>query len=171
MSDQFSVDRDNSSDETGSRRELIEPTSVSPEEVYIDLTSSSRVPSTTEERSNTKRPRTEEEKKSERLEANRLSARKSREKKRKLQDNLESSVVQLTEIHAQLTEENESLKNMLRSTIQLQQSNPMMDYLSSQTSPLIQQVDVPCPSLEIEIMLMQLQQMRVNQLLAMQQPP
>ena len=84
MSDQFSVDRDHSSDETGSRRELIEPTSVSSEEVYIDLTSSSRVPSTTEERSNTKRPRTEEEKKSERLEANRLSARKSREKKKKI---------------------------------------------------------------------------------------
>ena len=83
MSDQVSVDRDNSSDETGSR-ELTEPTSVSPEEVYIDLTSSSPVPSTTKERSNTKRPRTEEEKKSERLEANRLSARKSREKKKKI---------------------------------------------------------------------------------------
>ena len=170
MSDQVSVDRDNSSDETGSR-ELTEPTSVSPEEVYIDLTSSSPVPSTTKERSNTKRPRTEEEKKSERLEANRLSARKSREKKRKLQENLESSVVQLTEIHAQLTEENESLKNVLRSTIHFQQSNPMMDNLSSQSSPLIQQVVVPSPSLETEIMLMQLQQMRINQLLAMQPPP
>ncbi len=169
MSDQFYADRDKSSDETGCKNPS-ERTSISPEEVYVDLTSSSSVSHTIEEQSNMKRPRTEEEKKVDRQEANRRSARKSREKKRKLQDNLESTVVQLTEIHAQLAEENESLKNVLRSTIQLQQPNPTMNHMPFQTNPLLQQVDASCPNLENEIMLMKLQQLRVRHLLAMQPP-
>ena len=67
----------------------------------------------------TKRQRTKEEKKMDRILANRRSARESRERRKLLQNNLESSVCLLTKEHADLTKENGILKNQMTLLLQL----------------------------------------------------
>lgn len=61
-----------------------------------------------------KRPRTQDEKKLDRILANRRSARKSRERRKTLQENLEKSVLLLTRQNEDLQRENQALKNELR---------------------------------------------------------
>jgi hypothetical protein len=61
-----------------------------------------------------KRPRTQEEKKLDRILANRRSARRSRERRKQLQDNLEKSVILLTRQNEDLSRENDMLKQELR---------------------------------------------------------
>lgn len=61
-----------------------------------------------------KRPRTQEEKKLDRILANRRSARRSRERRKQLQDNLEKSVILLTRQNEDLSRENDLLKQELR---------------------------------------------------------
>lgn len=61
-----------------------------------------------------KRPRTQEEKKLDRILANRRSARRSRERRKQLQENLEKSVILLTRQNEDLSRENDMLKQELR---------------------------------------------------------
>ena len=63
---------------------------------------------------NEKRRKTQEEKKMDRILANRRSARKSRERRKKLQENLELSVAYLTKQNQDLTNENELLKQEMQ---------------------------------------------------------
>ena len=68
-----------------------------------------------------KKVQTAEEKKKNRLLANRRSARESRERRKNLQNGLETSVASLTQMHATLVEENDSLKSQLASMIHIPQ--------------------------------------------------
>jgi len=62
----------------------------------------------------TKAPRSSEEKKLDRILANRRSARKSRERRKKLQEDLEASVFYLTKQNDGLKQENDDLKKQVR---------------------------------------------------------
>ena len=66
-----------------------------------------------------KRQRSKEEKKMDRILANRRSARESRERRKLLQNSLESSVSLLTKENAYLTKENDILKNQMTLLLQL----------------------------------------------------
>ena len=63
---------------------------------------------------NEKRRKTQEEKKMDRILANRRSARKSRERRKKLQENLELSVAFLSKQNDELSKENELLKQEMQ---------------------------------------------------------
>ena len=63
---------------------------------------------------NEKRRKTQEEKKMDRILANRRSARKSRERRKKLQENLELSVSYLSKQNEELSKENELLKQEMQ---------------------------------------------------------
>ncbi len=82
-----------------------------------------------------KRPRTQEEKKLDRILANRRSARKSRERRKQLQENLEKSVLLLTRQNEELTRENDTLKQELRVLISVFQEKQRSHGLSSIPAP------------------------------------
>mmetsp|Transcript_19580 Transcript_19580/g.28900 ORF Transcript_19580/g.28900 Transcript_19580/m.28900 type:complete len:227 (-) Transcript_19580:169-849(-) len=68
---------------------------------------------------NNKRAKTQEEKRLDRILANRRSARRSRERRKQLQDNLEKSVFLLTKQNEDLTHENDDLKQDVRNLMSL----------------------------------------------------
>ena len=66
-----------------------------------------------------KRAKTQEEKRLDRILANRRSARRSRERRKQLQDNLEKSVFLLTKQNEDLSHENDGLKQDVRNLMSL----------------------------------------------------
>lgn len=66
-----------------------------------------------------KRSKTQEEKKLDRILANRKSARRSRERRKQLQDNLEKSVFLLTSQNEDLSRQNDQLKQEVRNLMTL----------------------------------------------------
>mmetsp|Transcript_19476 Transcript_19476/g.29574 ORF Transcript_19476/g.29574 Transcript_19476/m.29574 type:complete len:182 (-) Transcript_19476:198-743(-) len=82
-----------------------------------------------------KRPRTEEQKRMERILANRRSARESRERKKRLQSKLEESVAALTRENAELLKQNEALRGQLNMMKELHSQNRQVVHPPARTPP------------------------------------
>lgn len=90
--------------------------------------------------SGSKRPRSQEQKKLDRILANRRSARRSRERRKQLQENLEKSVLLLQKQNEKLSQENSSLKNDLNFLLSLLSNDRKITELPSSRAAIQQQL-------------------------------
>ena len=90
--------------------------------------------------SGSKRPRSQEQKKLDRILANRRSARRSRERRKQLQENLEKSVLLLQKQNEKLSQENSSLKNDLNFLLSLFSNDRKILELPSSRAAIQQQL-------------------------------
>lgn len=105
--------------------------------------------SNTEDDPEPKRPRTQEEKKLDRILANRRSARRSRERRKQLQENLEKSIILLTRQNEDLTRENDMLKQELRVLLNVFNGKRNIGSVPSAAAP----VNFPDDNIRNEILL------------------
>lgn len=90
--------------------------------------------------SGSKRPGSQEQKKLDRVLANRRSARRSRERRKQLQENLEKSVLLLQKQNEKLSQENSSLKNDLNFLLSLFSNDRKILELPSSRAAIQQQL-------------------------------
>lgn len=90
--------------------------------------------------SGSKRQRSQEQKKLDRILANRRSARRSRERRKQLQENLEKSVLLLQKQNEKLLQENSSLKNDLNFLLSLLSNDRKITELPSSRAAIQQQL-------------------------------